>query len=930
MSDKYLAVLITENPDNKYEYTLKIFSSIYPVSDIDENTWYTYVSNFTFNTSELNDLVTATITIEHDSYNFQLPADIYQRLGIENSNDQDIFKNQIIYSFTDDSINLYHYVKELYEESKYGKIESIYTEIFKALYNCIKEDEQTLDCLYIPCIKKDGTEYEISYTYNTNKPEIIYFAGKELEVVFVGKELTSDWFNLYLDEYRDNIIAHTEKFERTSFYYFETSIDPETELVNEVYARKLNTLPYIDDNGYWIIDDRNTGIYARGKSAGNPNIIIVETTNNAGGYRILAGAKKQELLEELTWDSKIALVEPLERINLDSISFKNEYDYFKVNCSIPSLDKIPEIHKEDYLALLENSLIINISPISCIVYNESNINYTKDDVIDIYGEYGVITTIWTLDDEKVEYDYLRKRNNKLAAADFNYLSNINNLIQHAVKNAEQLHPDNYEFTNLVFDSTYSTLKNNTSEVNTYIYPNLINKKSSDYFISNYNNDINFTFKANNILSKNGDNITGLSQSGNLRFFNSTYNDNTSSSSNVVTNALYEYYKDGVSGRFDEYIPNYNVPSLDLSEVLTRNETLLNRLNILSFNNKGTAYLSYIGTSIDENKNVLTIGTSTTNINMGTDTLLHEADRDSFIKQNKLAVDFEKININGDTTVKDNLTVNKNIYLSGDVWSKNYLETITDSVVSDITYYTAIVTPTARYIYELNDNFSPSAGIVELYPSRTEYNIYTSTVSSNDNGEGTGSDEGALTLESTVEYTNIDDANSNMAYLLNYSLYNYSVKNNKLFVISTVPEYYKINNSKLFDHKIYFSDGIYLPVLLTQIGLESFINSKGTNISLPNVTITSNMDIISVNNSPILLLSSSTNLYPDKYLYQRINTSAEDNTIESIANFTYTVFTGNPLKITYYIIGNKLYIHIEELYSKNKFIPLKKLKTNYII
>ena len=81
-----------------------------------------------------------------------------------------------------------------------------------------------------------------------------------------------------------------------------------------------------------------------------------------------------------------------------------------------------------------------------------------------------------------------------------------------------------------------------------------------------------------------------------------------------------------------------------------------------------------------------------------------------------------------------------------------------------------------------------------------------------------------------------------------------------------------------------------------------------------------MEVITVNDSPIILLSSSTNLYPDKYLY----TPGSDR----VTNFTYTMFTSNPMKITYYAVGRKLYLNVEELYGGSKYVTSKKLKHKY--
>lgn len=934
--NKYVLVQLTEDTTNIYKYKADLYVSNNNVDAISDSEIFSFISSINIasgisNNNSLFSNVTSD-TLSYNNYLFDVPSSLMNIFS--NENDKSILKNYVISSFSDDSINLYNYLIDQYSSSKYGKLDTIYVELFKSLYDTIAEEEPNIDCVFIPCLKNNGEEYTISYSYNTNNPEIIYFSGKEIEINYISDAITSKWLSIYLDEYRDNIFAHTEGVARTSFYFFETSIS-ESGLVNGIFTRKISTLPYIDDNGYWIIDERNTGIYARGKSAGNPNIIIVETTNIAGGKNILSGAKRHELLEELTWDAELAYIEPLEKINLNSLSFKNQYDYLKVYCSIPNLSKIPDINKEDYLAMLENSLIINISPISCIKYDESNINYSPKDVEEMYGEYGVITTLWVLNDNH-EFQYIRKQNNKYAAADFNYISNINNLIQHAVKNVEALHPDNYEFTNLVFDSTYTTLKNNTTEVNTYIYPNLINKKSGEYGISNYNNDINFTFKANNVCIKKDNIIDSLSQSGDLRFYNSTYNSN-SNTTNTVTNSLYQYYKEGVSGRYNEYIPNYNVPSLDLSEVLTRNETLLNRLNILSFDSKGTSYLSYIGTSFEDAKNILKIGTSVSNINMGSDTLLYENDRNTFSTQSDLHIDFDNVKVNGNESIKGDLSVDQDVYLLGNSWNKDYIEMTTENVVANVTYYTSLITPVARYIYEVNDNYGNNAGIVELHPVHGEVYTYlsgTETVTG-----PTYDDENPEQTSDIYTYnlavTELSDSNTNLTSLLSVSLYNYSLKKNKLYVISTIPEYFKMYNrgggtKSTICHKVYFSDSIYIPVLLTQIGLEKFVTKKDGVLSLSNINITSNMNIIYVNNNPMLLVSSSTNLYPDKYLYNKLNNSVVDANVETIVNFTYTVFTGNTLKITYYILGGKLNIHIEEVYGKNKFVTTKKFKNNYII
>ena len=922
ISNKYLLVYVKLN--SNFNYDVSLYFSQNNINEINESDLYNLVSTISFDNPLINSILnqsfdlTGTYECEYNSYRIIPSSDLLNLFS--NTNDQDILENQILYSFTDDLKNLYPYLKEEYSTTEYGTIKSVYVKLLTKLYDEIVAVSINTDKIYIPLLDKEGKVYSITYTYNTNKAEEIYFAGRELEVRFVSEEITDAWMNYNINDYRGTIIAHTDDCDKVSFFYFESILNNGN--VIDIDVKKISTLPYIDANDYWVINDISTGIKAKGRDAGNPNIIIVETTKTGERFNILSGAKKEELLNTLPWEIHVAKVEPLERINLDNLSFKNEFDYFNVECSIPTISKIPQVKKEEYLAKLENAIIICISPISCIITDNSstdNINYTYEDIIEIYGEHGVVTTLWSLNDEG-EFDYLRKRENEYAAADFNYISNINNLIQYAVKNVEPLHPDNFEFTRLVFDPTSATLKNNTKEYRTNLYPNIINKLSSQYNISNYNNDLNFTFRFNDVIirSNNGRNIESVTQSGDLRYLQTNYNTGAANASNIVTNSLYSYYDSGNPGKYSEYIPNYNVPSLDLSEVLTRNETLLNRLNILSFSNVGTAYLSYVGTSVDNDKNILTIGTTDTNINMGTDTMINSSERNTFIKQDELDIDFPEVHINGDTNIKDNLSVENDIYLNRAVWSKDYNRIRTSAEVSDITYYTTIYTPVSRYIYELNDRYSTkhAYGCLNVIP-----------------------EDVLVKYESGVEGITLSDKEENdtlLGGLLSYGIYNFSVSNNKLYTITSIAEYYQTKRVTVgtdgesletewgnpSSHMIYYSDGIYLPALLSQVGLSNYITENGDNIVTKNIKLTSNMEVISVNSNPLVLLSSSTNLYPDKYVY--------DGEGEQISNFTYSIFTCNPLKITYFTQGSILNIHIEELYGNNKFSINKKIRHNYNI
>ena len=101
----------------------------------------------------------------------------------------------------------------------------------------------------------------------------------------------------------------------------------------------------------------------------------------------------------------------------------------------------------------------------------------------------------------------------------------------------------------------------------------------------------------------------------------------------------------------------------LKEIFSRNFNLLNRLNLISIDNNGTLYNGYIGTSYDESdKSVMHIGTTNMNINIGSDTLMNEIDKDKFNVHNTLSLDFDNIILNA----------NKSIHLTKEA---NYTENV---------------------------------------------------------------------------------------------------------------------------------------------------------------------------------------------------------------------------------------------------------------
>ena len=98
--------------------------------------------------------------------------------------------------------------------------------------------------------------------------------------------------------------------------------------------------------------------------------------------------------------------------------------------------------------------------------------------------------------------------------------------------------------------------------------------------------------------------------------------------------------------YNEFIFNENVPTLDFGEIFNRNFNVLNRLNVVSLDQNGKIYNAYLGTSYDEqNKGTLHIGSTNTNINVGTETLLDELEKTKFSTHDTVSIDFNNIVLN---------------------------------------------------------------------------------------------------------------------------------------------------------------------------------------------------------------------------------------------------------------------------------------------
>jgi len=803
--------------------------------------------------------------------------------------------------FAYDVTYLYRFVKNYYSEIVYNfDNEELKRHIIVELFKIITaENSAANDIIYIPL------NYVFNYAYNSGTPWHIYYSSLDVITKYVTEDRVAAMVS---DSDESAFICSTTKPERVAFYNY--SVDYDQENNNTVYninAYKHFTLPYINGNNYWVLNDVDSNIFARGINAGNPNIVLIKTDNDAKKPTIISAASYNNIFSKLSWKREVTVVKRIKFVNVNTETSNPDARFLLVNCAIPDLSNVDANEYDEYKVGLENALIINMCKMNCVVYGDavaSQYKYTKEDVEDEYGSDAVITTLWHLNTSNMKFECIMQSEQISDteriryAVDFNYIANTSNLIDFAVRNHEQRHPDKYLHEHVVFANAYANMKNNVGNEVQFAYPNIVNKQSAEYNsgqhktndVGLYSNEFNLFIKYNDIIGSSSTYVSYINQSEKRYYETSNSN---------VTPALYSYRNNNNYFTYLEYVPNYNVPTLDLGEILTRNETVINKINILSFNKDGKVYNSYIGTAFDNiDKSALIIGSSKMNVNMGNETLLDYDERDKFNTQLDIKLDFDNTFIRKDEYIGNDSTIYHDTITYNINWTRK------DNPYNKTTYWSTQFTPTARYIYEKDIANNKLTGIVNLIPENKE-------------------------LLTSYSY---------ISYIAQPACFNNALRNNKLYVITRVNEMFNDDGSN--NTNIYLGDGLYIPQLLNLIGQRKYVSAITTNgagiISMPNVNIKSNMNIYSyqyiVNNittyTPLVLLGTSHVLY-DNDLY-RYNVVEDEEVFytDIIDDFTGGYFNTNDLAISYYETNNKLYLTVNEL-KTNDYMPyIYKLKENY--
>lgn len=506
--------------------------------------------------------------------------------------------------------------------------------------------------------------YKFLYNCNSNNQLQIYDSVSDILVEFtenlngeIRKIQQGEKSEQLLICYVDDTSSIDNKFKIYSFAVTYTRDN----IVDDINIIKKFTLPYIDDNGYWCINDISTSIYAKGKDGGQPNIIITytDTSNDVNKNIVLSSFKKDEI-SSMNWAPKNVRVKPLDSSKSINVA---ESSYHILKTMMPT---DINILNENLITSLEHALILNINSVNSEIKNDSKGEKEKSSSLKSLasnlGSYAIVPTFWALDktwnetsgEYNYEFTYIKQPDTDWAL-DMNYLTNINYVVQYYTNLA--IEPDNYEHSWVVFDRIDTSFKN--TDALESVWPVIINQDNSKYIDiigdnnppNKYNNNLNMTIGFFDNIQKTQNKITTVDQNKDkdTKYFPliGGGDGEPGEVEDVVFYTKYAY----------EYIPNAVVtptkisviPFLDLSEVFVRNQSTFNRQNILTVSKDRKIYNAYIGSAYNlEDKSILHIGSSNVNPNIGETTLMTHADKEKFGKINQIDIDFDKIYLNGST------------------------------------------------------------------------------------------------------------------------------------------------------------------------------------------------------------------------------------------------------------------------------------------
>lgn len=558
------------------------------------------------------------------------------------------------------------YAKNLYNESVYfsnnsyvGLKKYIIREFVKTLYNDSGFDVS------------DNNVFEVYFNKNysfaclVNSTSNSIYVSYDILVKFTNSNIDTE--NLQYIEVTSNI---DDKI--TAYKFYVTYLNDD-KYVDEILVDKVYVLPYIKENSQheqvWVLNDTETDIRTSGKDAGNPNIMMMSYVKANNGEQVSYSTDDSINISVLhtyeETDSNLSFKDLLiqyTNTNGINVSFNyylptlvavNNSNYFEFNITLPNINKIIE-ENSSFERIVKNTLLMTFVDvnISTTEYNNgTGANYTLAEIL--HGDIptvSYITVYWSIVKNNGEYTWQPVLNpafgdgdaSNLPVLDLGSMFSFTDFVDYYVHSL--MTPDEYLFSWLVFDPISKQLKNTVSDevLNDNLIHLVLKPDTADYYSTStstikydgYENNLNFApkFLRGKGKDSQGNDLdiieykNGINGNEILRI-----KDTPDEYSNVEKFfTLRDRKFSDISKVNNDFVPNANesnkYPTFDFREMLTINQTLLNRLNIVSIAPDKRTYNAYFGHATKNSSNeydydVLAIGSNRQNHNMNSNITL---------------------------------------------------------------------------------------------------------------------------------------------------------------------------------------------------------------------------------------------------------------------------------------------------------------------
>ena len=414
-------------------------------------------------------------------------------------------------------------------------------------------------------------DYKFYYYYNSNNENEVWSSSEYIVVNYVT-DITQVIPNTVC------VIDKTAKQNYSSIYKFSISYNVNDTDENQILVTKVYALPYINNNHYWVVNDTETGIYASGDYTGQPNIMMIHTSYDAGTHKVLhmpslTAYDYNDTINRVEWTQSYCNLNLITNITASGKGTEGsvETTTYKAYTYVPVISQLNT--NDDLLSLYKNSLLINIIDST---YNKKL--YTT-------------STLWQFDNIEKKFTYIENDTNGcvFSMAD---LSSTYSAFEIFVKNySATFVPDEYQYRSLAFKQVKDDLKNTDKNSQA-----LANK---GFLLSHVMSSANANQVSNNAVLKLYYNNYKLdSNNGYIPDLSNTYYSIDFNRQIDVKRLEGASITDGQTSKksstYYDYTFKDNVPILDIAETILDGVTIKDTQSILALNDSGTAYTASLG------------------------------------------------------------------------------------------------------------------------------------------------------------------------------------------------------------------------------------------------------------------------------------------------------------------------------------------------